>query len=161
MGEYDSYYFSRNKTPNIKYFVFFPWHTFRLYPKVIHAHPLTVKRRLFLGHFSSLWCTFSMHKTSKSSRTFQASDLWMCPSYSAKWCNKTSILTSTDSRTVFVIFYSLCHLETFFPRPHSVMVLFTWPSAKETGLSLLGANPNSNTNVLTHLESNGGVIMRK
>lgn len=102
-----------------------------------------------------------MHKTSKSSRTFQASDLWICPSYSAKWCNKTSILTSTDSQTVFVIFYSLCHLETFFPRPHSVMVLFTWPSTKETGLSLLGANPNSNTNVLTHLESNGGVIMRK
>ena len=83
---------------------FFSWHTFRLYPKVIHAHPLTVKRRLFLGHFSSLWCTFSMHKTSKSSRTFQVSDLWICPSYSAKWCNKTSILTNTDSQTVFVIF---------------------------------------------------------
>lgn len=95
---------SAGTKPQTLNILFFSWHTFSLYPKVIHAHPVTVKRRLFLGHFSSLWCTFSMHKTSKSSRIFQASDLWICPSYSAKWCNKTSILTSTDSRTVFVIF---------------------------------------------------------
>lgn len=83
---------------------FFSWYTFSLYLKVINAHPLTLKKPLFLGHFSSLWCTFSMHKTSKSSRAFQASDLWIHPSCSTKWCNKTSILTSTYSRTVFVIF---------------------------------------------------------
>lgn len=93
---------TKPQTLNILFF--FSWHTFSLYPKVIHAHPLTVKRWLFLGHFSSLWCTFSMHKTSKFSSTFQASDLWIRPSYSAKWCNNTSILTSTYSWTVFIIF---------------------------------------------------------
>lgn len=152
---------SAGTKPQTLNILFFSWHTFSLYPKVIHAHPLTVKRRHFLGHFSSLWCTFSMHKTSKSSRIFQASDLWICPSYSAKMMQQDFYTHKHWLTDYICYFYSLCHLETFFPRPHSMMALFTWPSTKETGLSLLGANANSSSNALTHLESNGGVIMRK